>query len=445
MSHPFEENTDKPFTYEHFIKTVKECMGSLPDSRKGNNTTYQMSDAALSAFSTFFMQSPSFLAQQRMLQKQQSQNNVQSLFGVYKVPSDNQIRNLMDTVSPDHFYPVYRFIASALMDSGYFEDFKVLDNQLLLALDGTEYFSSKTIHCDCCSTTTSKKGVVRYHHNAVTPVIVSPHKSHVIPLSPEFIIPQDGEDKQDCEINASKRWVEREAEAYQGQNITILGDDLYCHEPFCEMLLAKNWNFIFVCKPSSHKEVYDHVDGLSRIGKVHHYRQNQWNGKERLHYHYRYLNDVPIKDGQQALWVNWCEITIYNEQGEQCYKNSFATNHKVTEKNVVDIVRAGRSRWKIENENNNTLKTKGYHLEHNFGHGKQHLASTLATLNILSFLIHTVLDYFDERYRLIQKELGSRKTFFNDIRALTRYICFDSWQQLLETMMKGLEIPIPPS
>jgi len=85
------------------------------------------------------------------------------------------------------------------------------------------------------------------------------------------------------------------------------------------------------------------------------------------------------------------------------------------------------------------------YLEHNFGHGKEHLSSTLATLNILSFLIHTVLEHFDERYRLVRKELGSRKTFFDDVRALTRYICFDSWRHLLETMMEGLEIPIPPS
>jgi hypothetical protein len=111
----------------------------------------------------------------------------------------------------------------------------------------------------------------------------------------------------------------------------------------------------------------------------------------------------------------------------------------------MEIITAGRARWKIENENNNTLKTKGYHLEHNFGHGKQHLASTLATMNILAFLMHTLLEIFDQRYQLIREELGSRETFFNDIRALTRYICFDNWHQLLETMMEGLEIPIPQS
>ena len=104
---------------------------------------------------------------------------------------------------------------------------------------------------------------------------------------------------------------------------------------------------------------------------------------------------------------------------------------------------AGRARWKIENENNNTLKTKGYNLTHNFGHGKEHLSSVLATLNLLAFLIHTVLDLTDSNYRLVRKKLATRINFFNDLRALTRYLRFDSWKSLLLFMMQGLEI-VPP-
>jgi hypothetical protein len=421
-------------------------MEALPDSRElGPNTRYKMRDAGLSAFSVFFMQSPSFLQQQRLMQKQRGMNNVNTLFGTHKVPSDNQLRNLMDTVPPDHFSPIYRQIFSDLNQANYVEPFKVLDKQLLVAFDGTDYFSSYTLHCKCCSTKELKNGKIHYSHTVVTPVIVSPNTSQVIPLVPEFVTPQDGSEKQDCEINASTRWINREADQFDAQKITVLGDDLYCHEPFCQHILDKKWNFIFVCKPTSHQTVYEHIDGLSTLGKVDHFKEKQWTGKETHWHHYRYLNDVPIKDGEEALSINWCEITTYNEEGKVIYKNSFATNHQLNKENVVDVIKAGRARWKIENENNNTLKTKGYNLKHNFGHGKEHLSSTLATLNILSFLIHTVLEYFDDRYRLVRQELGSRKTFFDDIRALTRYICFDSWHHLLETMMEGLEIPIPTS
>ena len=110
---------------------------------------------------------------------------------------------------------------------------------------------------------------------------------------------------------------------------------------------------------------------------------------------------------------------------------------------MKEIVEAGRARWKIENENNNTLKTKGYHLEHNFGHGKEHLSSLLLTFNILAFLFHTLLEMMDDRYQMIRKELPTRKTFFDDIRALTRYICFDSWDHMLRFMMIGLELEFP--
>jgi hypothetical protein len=112
---------------------------------------------------------------------------------------------------------------------------------------------------------------------------------------------------------------------------------------------------------------------------------------------------------------------------------------------VVDIVLAGRTRWKVENENNNTLKTKGYNLEHNFGHGKQHLSSFLTTLNIRSLLFHTLLELLDQKYRLLRANLPTRKTFFDDLRALTRYLCFDNWEHLLTFMLQGLEVDIPPN
>jgi hypothetical protein len=112
---------------------------------------------------------------------------------------------------------------------------------------------------------------------------------------------------------------------------------------------------------------------------------------------------------------------------------------------VVDIVLTGRTRWKVENENNNTLKTKGYNLEHNFGHGKQHLSSFLTTLNILSLLFHTLLELLDQKCRLLRANLPTCKTFFDDLRALTRYLCFDNWEHLLTFMLQGLEVDIPPN
>ena len=106
---------------------------------------------------------------------------------------------------------------------------------------------------------------------------------------------------------------------------------------------------------------------------------------------------------------------------------------------------AGRTRWKVENEGNNTLKTKGYHFEHNFGHGQQHLAAFLLTLILLAFLCHTLLDLLNTKYQLLRQALAARRTFFDDLRALTRYWVFDSWEQLFEFMIRGLELAPPPT
>ncbi|MEO0518796.1 MAG: ISNCY family transposase, partial [Cyanobacteria bacterium P01_A01_bin.116] len=104
---------------------------------------------------------------------------------------------------------------------------------------------------------------------------------------------------------------------------------------------------------------------------------------------------------------------------------------------VVEVADAGRCRWKTENENHNVLKTKGYHLTHNFGHGKAHIASVLLTLNLLAFLFHTVLGLVDGDYQRIRAQRRTRKGFFQDILALTKYLWFDSWQALLAFMLKG--------
>ena len=88
------------------------------------------------------------------------------------------------------------------------------------------------------------------------------------------------------------------------------------------------------------------------------------------------------------------------------YTNALVTDFAVSDTTVEAIVRDGRARWKVENENNNVLKTKGYHLEHNFGHGSQHLAALLLSLNLLAFLLHTILDRVDEQYRTIRHKIG---------------------------------------
>ncbi len=187
----------------------------------------------------------------------------------------------------------------------------------------------------------------------------------------------------------------------------------------------------------SHKTLYEWVDDLERTGIVKTRVQTRWTGKRHETDTYRYVSDVPLRDADDALIVNWCEITTRTVDGKVLYRNAFATSLAINEANVAEVVASGRARWKIENENNNTLKTKGYCFEHNFGHGQKFLSSLLATLIMLAYLVHTLLDLMDDKFCLLRQKLPSRKRLFDDMKALTTYLCFDSWEHLLDFMLEG--------
>jgi hypothetical protein len=435
----------QPSTFSQFIRVFRTAIATVPDKRKGKNKHYALVDAALGAFAVFFTQSPSFLAYQRDMAARKGQSNAHTLFGLAEIPSDNQIRALLDPVSPELVVPVFHHGLATLEHTQQLTAFRSWQNRLLVALDGTQYFSSQKISCPHCSTQTHATGTTTYSHQMLTPVLVAPGQEKVIPLPPEFIVPQDGHDKQDCENAAAKRWLRRYAQYYRAYGITILGDDLYSNHPMCEVLVEERVPFILVCKPDSHPTLYEQLERRKLGHDLHQVTHRHHTTRGLAIYTYRYARQLPLRATADAVQVNWCELTITTEQGTRLYHNAFVTQEPITRTNVASLVGAGRTRWKVENENNNTLKTKGYHLEHNFGHGQQHLASLLATFNLLAFLLHTLLDLLDGKYHLLRQTLVSRKTFFDDLRALTRYICFASWTQLLDFMLQGLEVALPPN
>lgn len=426
------------------IQRIGEAFSELPDTRgKSNNQRYAVEDAALSAFSIFFTQSPSFLDSQVRMQKQQGKNNAASLFGVHLIPSDNQIRNLLDPTPPETLFPLMATIGEELYRDGYLERFRSINDTLLIALDGTDFFSSEKISCPCCTHSTLKNGKTLNRHIAVTPVLVAPGQKNVIALAPQFVQPQDGHDKQDCELAASGRWLDQWGAHYAPWGITYLGDDLYCHQRHCQRVLGQQANFLFTCKPDSHATLYEWVADFSRNGGVATVVQPRRIGKKAFTDTYRYVNEVPLRDSDDALMVNWCELLTTDAQGEVVFRNAWASSHRITADNVAALCAAGRARWKIENENNNTLKTKGYHFEHNFGHGKQHLSNLFATMILLAFLVHTTLDWIDAPYRAVRNSLPSRRTFFEHLRALIHYLPFDDWDHLMQFMIKRPNLDPP--
>lgn len=252
--------------FDTIVGLLQTGFAGLPEaSAGGNRTTYAIKDAVLSAFSVFVMQSPSFLAHQREMQRLKGRDNVQTLFGAHVTPSDNQIRNLLDPIHPNEvgaiFWAVYREIAA----QGLLASHRGIAANLLCGVDGTRYFSSKQIHCENCTQRQQGQETV-FSHSVIAPVLVAPGSAQVFCLEPEFIVPQDGAEKQDCEQNAIKRWVRRNASHFVAEKVTLLADDLHSKQPTCELCLAHNLNFIFVCLPQSHPTLYEELELLASLG-----------------------------------------------------------------------------------------------------------------------------------------------------------------------------------
>jgi hypothetical protein len=430
---------------ENMLKEIGKRFETLTDVRKaGNNLKYKVKDAVLSAFSVFFMQSGSFLAHQRDMQRSKGRNNAMSLFGIHQIPSDNQIRNILDGIAPRELSECFWLVYEQSKGIKEMEQHVGIDGNILCALDGVEYFSSQAISCQQCSTRQHGESIT-YSHSVIAPVLVAPQHSYVLSLEPEFIQPQDGVEKQDCEQNAMKRWIQRHAHHLPVQRTTILTDDLHSRQPFCQLLLDHRLNFILVCLPESHPTLYEEIALLARNHLLDSWTERVWNGRFHEIHTYRYTTQLPLRTGPDALLVNWFELTMtHAKTGEQLYHNAFITNHVLSAQRLRPLAQAGRTRWKSENENHNTLKNLGYHLEHNFGHGQQHLAAFLLTLNLFAFLLHTILELTEPKVQAIRKALATRVTFFNDLRTLTRYFYFPSWHSLWDFMITQLELAASP-
>lgn len=239
---------------------------------------------------------------------------------------------------------------------------------------------------------------------------------------------------------AARRWLAAHGPGYARLKPIFLGDDLYSRQPVCQAVRAAGGHFLFVCKPSSHPTIQEYLDGIELPRHVERIKR----GRERCEYHYTWLCDVPLRGSADAMTVNWLMVEIRNAGGEVTYRNSFITDLPVDAATVAELAACGRARWKIENETFNVLKTKGYNLEHNFGHGKQNLAAVLATLNLLAFACHTLCEPAEDLWRRAMQKAGTRTRFFGHLQSLTVFPVFPSWHDLLGTLACARPPPRPP-
>jgi hypothetical protein len=414
---------------DELIAELKGVCAGLPDKRKGpaRGDDYKMADIGLSAFSIFFMGSPSFLAHQRALAEGHGQSNCETLFGMSAIPSDNYVRLMLDGAAPAAFDGLF---FKAIEAAGPLTPFQCLNGRVLIALDGTEHFCSRRIKCRQCSTRRRSDGGTEYFHTFLGASLVAPGHKQVLPLPPEFIVPRDGAEKQDCERNAAKRWLARHSAAVGHLRPVYLGDDLFACQPIVAAIQDAGGNFILTCKPASHQTITEYLHGA----ELQEHRQTICKRGKRTTIVYRWLTAVPLRATEDAIAVNWFSIEIFNDKGKRTYHNSFVTDLAVSADTVAELAACGRARWKIENETFNVLKTGGYNLEHSFGHGKQTLANVLVALNLLAFAFHTAAYLTVLAWRAAVVARGPKYRFFEHLRTITTYVVFQHWDHLLQSI-----------
>ena len=430
----------KHLSFSGLRKIASQRFEQVEDQRRGP-VEYSIHDCLMSALAMMFFQDPSILQFQKRLQETANRNNLQTLFNVEKIPAETQMRDVIDSCEPDRIEAVFTDFYRNLQRGKQLNGYQVLDGRYLILLDGSEYFSSEKIHCPGCLRKESQKGKIRYHHQILQAVLAHPDQKVVIPLAPEQVRNEDGTEKQDCEINAGKRILHDIRKAHPKLRIIIGGDGLYSKQPFINELKKARMSYVLVAKSTDHKVLFEWVDELRAMGETSRLELKDHKGNTHL---YQWTNQVPLNGQAQSDDVNFFEYSLIRKDGKVTFYNSWVTDIEVDRHNIVELVKIGRARWKVENEAFNTLKNQGYHIEHNFGHGKNNLSYIFFLLNLLAFTIHQIGQLCDPLYQRCRGKFTSRKEFWNQLRCTLRIIVFSTWESLLSLIIDPDNWKPPP-
>ena len=432
----------KSLTFEALRDLLSKTFKKIPDERPSGRVKWDLHTVLMSAFAMLFFQHPSLLAYQRRMKDSRGLSNLERLFQVAEVPSDTQMRELLDGVPPAARRQILPEVFQRMQRIGWTTRFVTRveeQNYYTVALAGSEYFHSTKIHCVGCLQRKSSAGETHYSHVVVAATIVKAGTHDILPLDAEEIRNEEGQKKQDCEINAGKRLVRRWRQEHPQLSICVTGDDRYAHEPLVKLLRELRMAFVLIAKPDSHKELFEWVAELERMGETEHGQWTEGPAAKRQYFKYRIAREVPLKQKGKVL-VNFVEVWEYNKAGKQVYHNSWVTDFAVTAEPVATIVGIGRSRGKIENEHFNVHKNQGYELEHNYGHGEKTLSMVFYMLNLLAFVWHKLLDYGDSLYRQCRAK-DSLRGLWETLRVTFSLIEVASWEAMLGLVLNKEAAP----
>ena len=414
------------------IQTIRTDFRKIVDHR-ADNIKIPLDDALMSAFAMFHLKEPSLLAFDE--RRREEPENLRTVYGLTNIPCDSQMRAILDGVELAFLRAAFRSVFRHLQRGKKLESMTLLDDHYLVSGDGTGFYSSSKVSSPYCLKKTHRNGVEMYYQQMYVAAIVHPDRREVIPFFPEMITRQDGSDKNDCERNAARRFYEALRREHPHLKAIVTEDALSSNAPHIQDLTRLDLRFILGVKPGDHQFLFDLVDEAVLQDKVTEFHHADAEDPEKLHF-FRFINQVPLNQSHQDLLVNFLEYWQV-DKNNRITKFSWVTDLEITKENAEAIMRAGRARWKIENETFNTLKNQGYNLGHNYGLGQKNLSAVFAILMMLAFLVDQVQQMSCWLFQAAWTKLGSKRALWELMRNIFRMYLVDSMETIFRVMVYG--------
>lgn len=412
------------------VKLLSSKFAKVSDPR-GKNSRYSLSDVIMSAFAMFSIKDPSLLHFERHMSQE---SNLRSIFNIDKVPSDTQMRKILDRLPEDAIDFAFKTVMQEVQRGKVLEGYVSLGGTYLVSIDGTGFFSSNNLFNKNCTEKQQKNGDVIYQQQLLGACLMKPGEKEVFPLCPELIIKQDGVSKNDCEMNAFKRLIPKIKSTHSKMKFTIIGDALFSNAPVVELLESNNMQFILGAKPKGNSFLFNKLDEC----QAYEYQE----GEQKIH-RFKFINNVSVNESNPDCKVNFISYEEEDLHTNKIKKFAWITSHEINNETVAEIVKAGRSRWKIENETFNTLKNQGYNLGHNYGLGENNLSVIFTKLMMLAFFVDQVQQRCCVLFQTAVSLISGKIHFWTKMRNhfSNPLALFSSMEEILQAIVYGFNAP----
>ena len=414
----------KDLSMSGMLGAARDFFATVSDLERKKSCKIDLVDCLMSALAVFGLKYSSLLKfDQDKNSIKRVRHNLKSLYKIENIPCDTQVRERLDIINPDNIRNIFKILFAKLQRGKVLEQYQYIDDSYLIAIDGTGHFSSNKVHCDSCCVKNHKDGSKSYYHHLLGAVLIHPTIKQVLPLCPEPILKQDGIKKNDCENIASYRLLKNIRREHPHLKIIVVEDSLYSRGPTLELLKELDMSYIIGVKPGGNSTLFDYITGE----KLSEYSITDDSG---FTHQFSFVNNIPLNDTHHDIKTNFISYTETDKKGNKKIF-TWISDKIITKDNVYKIMRAGRARWRIENETFNTLKNQGYNFDHNFGHGNKHLITNFSMLMLLSFFIDQSQELTSELYRQARSYCSTKASLWQRMMVAIALFMLDSWEDLL--------------